>query len=128
MNLRSLLVGRRRSDKSKRNITGSSNDMETEEESANLPSLRLSSLRQRKCQPVVSIFNDINMQFLDLQDGNIIPSQYPVTGPILEEEFLVLDILLSAGKFDDDEDISEPEEDDMLLMQEVVLERIDFCI
>ncbi len=48
--------------------------METEEESANLPSLRLSSLRQRKCQPVVSIFNDINMRFLDLQDGNIIPS------------------------------------------------------
>ncbi len=109
-------------------MAGLLNDAETEEESANLPSLCLLSLRQRKCQPVVSIFNDMNMRFLDLQDRNIIPSQYPVTGPILEEEFLVLDILLSAGKFDDDEDMSEPEEDDMLLMQEVVLERIDFCI
>ncbi len=78
--------------------------------------------------PDVSTFNDVNRVYLNIEDGNIVPSQYPVTGPIREEEPLALDILLSAGQFNEEEDMSELEEDDFLLMQEMVLERIDFWL
>ncbi|KAF8881656.1 hypothetical protein CPB85DRAFT_1442769 [Mucidula mucida] len=126
INLRSLFVGRRRSAKPQRNI----DDLETEEESETFSASRLLPPSQRKCHnmftPDVSTFNDTIGLYLDIHDGNIIQSQYTVTGPIREEEPLALDIPLSVGQFDDDEDVSEPEEDDFLLMQEVVLERINF--
>lgn len=37
-------------------------------------------------------------------------------------------MLLPAAAFDEEGDTSEPEEEDILLMQELVLGRINFCI
>ncbi|KAF8886849.1 hypothetical protein CPB85DRAFT_1566765 [Mucidula mucida] len=111
INLRTLFVARRRTYKPSRNMAGSLDNMEP---------------RKNMLFPDVSTFNDANRVYLDIDDGSIVPSQYPVTGPICEEEPLALDILISARQFDEEEDLSEPEEDDFLLMQEVVLERIDF--
>lgn len=55
-----------------------------------------------------------------------IPSGYPVTGPLREEEPLALDTLFPPREFDDDEDTSEPEEEDVSLMKELILGKIDF--
>ncbi|KAF8886834.1 hypothetical protein CPB85DRAFT_1258414 [Mucidula mucida] len=88
INLRSLFVGRRRSDKPRRNTAGLLDNMTPWE---NMPI------------PDVSTFNDVNRVYLNIEDGNIVPSQYPVTGPIREEEPLALDILISAGQFNEEE-------------------------
>ncbi len=60
--------------------------------------------------------------------GILYHPNYPITGPIREEEPLAVDVLISAGPFDEEEDVSEPEEDDFVLMQRVVLERINFWL
>ncbi|KAF9027654.1 hypothetical protein BDZ89DRAFT_1134117 [Hymenopellis radicata] len=113
MNLRSLFTGRRRSDKLRRNTVGSLNEIETDDLSSSS-----SSPPRRKdhdmFSPDVSITNDT----IGFYDEANIPSRYPVTGHMREEEPLSPDTPLPALVFDDDEDISELEEDDMLLMQE----------
>ncbi len=90
----------------------------------------MNNIQPRKCPntyiPDVATSNNTNGVYLDINDGNIVPSHYAVAGPIREEEPIALDILLSPGQFTDDEDLSEPEEDDMSMMQEMVLGRIDF--
>ncbi|KAF8867858.1 hypothetical protein CPB85DRAFT_98580 [Mucidula mucida] len=111
INLRSLFVGRRRGNQPRRHTEGLLDNMEP---------------RKKMSIPDVSTFNDMHRGYLSIDDGNIVPSQYPITGPIHEEEPIALDILVSAGPFDEEEDVSEPEEDDFLLMQEVVLKRINF--
>ncbi len=113
INLRTLFVGRRRSDKPRRNTAESLDNSKQPK-------------RHNMYIPDMSSPNDTKGVYLEIVNGNITPSPYAVTVPIREEEPLALDILISAGQFDEEGDISEPEEDDFLLMQEVVLKRINF--
>ncbi|KAF9016105.1 hypothetical protein BDZ89DRAFT_1045994 [Hymenopellis radicata] len=134
MNLRSLFTGRSRNDKLRRNTVGSLDDMETEEESLeemdDLSPLRPSPPPRRKghamCSHDVSLSNDTDSLYFGFPDEATIPSRYPVTGPMHEEEPLALDTLFPPREFDDDEDTSEPEEEDVSLMKELILGRIDF--
>ncbi|KAF9003491.1 hypothetical protein BDZ89DRAFT_1146056 [Hymenopellis radicata] len=136
MNLRSLFTGRRRSDKLRRNTVGWLNEIETEagllEETDDLSPLRSSSRPRRKghlnmLSPDVSISHGTDrLVFAFYDEATTVPSQYPVTGPMREEE--PLSPPLPALEFDDDEDTSEPEEEDMLLMQDLILGRIGFRI
>ncbi len=127
MNLRSLFTARGRIGR------GSSDNMEAEEESLeemdDLSPLRPSPPSRRKghgmSSPDVSISNERDRLYFGFHDEATIPSRYPVTGPMREEEPLALDNLFPMREFDD-EDTSEPEEEDVSLMAELILGRIDF--